>query len=235
VRDAAEEAVARGTESGLRRAASPRHKPLPSDVVEDLERVGGNRRAPELATRLESARDAFQRERYQDARRILARLATEAPGAAAVRELHGLTLYRLDRWKAAAVELEAYRTLTGSTDQDPVLADSYRALRRYDKVDELWAELRASSPSAAVVAEGRIVAAGALADRGDLQGAIALLERSGPKPRRVREHHLRLWYALGDLYDRSGDVPRARALFAQIQAAQPGFADTPERLASIGR
>ena len=97
-----------------------------------------------------------------------------------------------------------------------MLADCYRALRRYDKVDELWSELRASSPSAAVVAEGRIVAAGALADQGDLQGAIALLERSGPKPRRIREHHLRVWYALADLYDRSGDAPRARALHEEM-------------------
>ena len=85
---------------------------------------------------------------------------------------YGLTLYRLERWRQAAAELEAYRALTGSADQLPVLADCYRALRRYDRVDELWAELREASPSAALVTEGRIVAAGALADQGDLQGAI---------------------------------------------------------------
>ena len=57
-------------------------------------------------------------------------------------------------------------TLTGSTEQHPVLADCYRALKRWARVDELWEELRAASPSADLVAEGRIVVAGGLADRG---------------------------------------------------------------------
>ena len=144
----------------------------------ELEQAGGAKRAPKLAERLDAGRGAFERERYQDARRILSKLAREAPGAASVRELHGLTLYRLERWKQAAAELEAYRAITGSADQDPVLADCYRALRRYGRVEELWDELREASPSAALVTEGRIVAAGARADQGDLQGAIALLVRA---------------------------------------------------------
>jgi tetratricopeptide (TPR) repeat protein len=238
VREVAEEAVARGAESTddhltRRRAAAPDR--LPADVVAELERAGGAQRAPQLGERLDAARGAFERERYQDARRILARLATAASGAAAVRELHGLTLYRLERWRQAATELEAYRAITGSEDQDPVLADCYRALHRYDRVEALWDELRAASPSAAVVAEGRIVTAGARADQGDLRGAISLLERTGPTPRRVRDHHLRQWYALADLYDRSGDLPRARALFTRVRDAQPGFGDVEERLAALGR
>jgi tetratricopeptide (TPR) repeat protein len=233
VRDVAEDAVARGNEAPRRRAAAPER--LPEDVLAELERTGGAKEAPRLAERLEAARGAFERERYQDARRILTRLASEAPGAASVRELLGLTNYRLGRWRQAATELEAYRTLTGSADQGPVLADSYRALRRYDRVEALWDEVREASPSAAVVAEGRIVTAGARADQGDLRGAISLLERAGSTPRRVREHHLRQWYALADLYDRSGDAPRARALFAKVRDAEPGFADVEERLAALGR
>jgi tetratricopeptide (TPR) repeat protein len=234
VREVAQDAVARGAEAPPRqRAAAPAR--LPADVVAELEHAGGAKRASKLAERLEAARGAFERERYQDARRILSRLAAEAPGSASVRELLGLTLYRLDRWRQAAAELEAYRTITGSTDQDPVLADCYRALRRYDRVEALWEELRAASPSAAVVAEGRIVAAGARADQGDLKGAITLLERSAATPRRVRDHHLRQWYALADLYDRSGDAPRARALFSRIRDAEPGFGDVEERLAGLGR
>jgi tetratricopeptide (TPR) repeat protein len=233
VRDEAENAVARGSEAPSRRAAAPER--LPEDVLAELERTGGAKQAPELAERLEAARGAFERERYQDARRILTRLVAEAPGAASVRELLGLTNYRLGRWRQAATQLDAYRNLTGSADQDPVLADSYRALRRYDRVEALWEEVREASPSAAVVAEGRIVTAGARADQGDLRGAISLLERAGSSPRRVREHHLRLWYALADLYDRSGDTPRARALFAKVRDAEPGFADVEERLAALGR
>ena len=136
------------------------------------------RGAPKVAERLASARRAFERERYQEARSVL---VPARPGGA--RLAGGARAATVSRCTAssvgasAATELEAYRALTGSADQLPVLADCYRALRRYDRVDELWAELREVSPSAAVVAEGRIVAAGALADQGDLQGALALLER----------------------------------------------------------
>ena len=232
VRDVAEGAVARGTVDATPPARStPR---LPDDVVAELEQAGGTKRAPKLAERLDAGRGAFERERYQDANRILSKLAREAPGAASVRELHGLTLYRLERWKQAATELEAYRAITGSADQDPVLADCYRALHRYARVEELWEELKAASPSAALVTEGRIVTAGARADQGDLQGAIALLAPASPKPKKVREHHLRQWYALADLYDRSGDVPQARRLFREVLANQPGFADTEQRLATLG-
>jgi tetratricopeptide (TPR) repeat protein len=234
VRSEAKGAVTRAT-APPREPVKPSARSLPTDVVDELERAGGARRAARMTERLEAARAAFERERYQDAHRILAKLAVEAPGAASVRELHGLTLYRLERWRAAAAELETFRTLTGSPDQDPVLADCYRALHRYDKVAELWEELRAASPSAPLVAEGRIVAAGALADQGQLGAAIDVLERPGPKPRPIREHHLRQWYALADLYERSGDVPRARRLFQDIAAARAGFADVEMRLRALGR
>jgi tetratricopeptide (TPR) repeat protein len=232
VRTAASDAVDRGAATPTR---GRKQEPLPEDVVADLARVAGAQRAAKLEERLDAARGAFERERYMDARRILAKLAAEAPDVAAVRELFGLTLYRLDRWRQAAAELEAYRTLTGSVDQHPVLADCYRALRRYTEIDRLWEELKAASPSAALVAEGRIVMAGALADRGDLKSAIALIEKADVNPKRARDHHLRQWYVLADLYERSGNIPRARALFGRIRSMDPTFADTEDRLAALGR
>ena len=45
------------------------------------------------------------------------------------------------------------------------------ALKRWSDVEELWHEVRDYSPSGDLVNEGRIVAAGALADQGDLRGA----------------------------------------------------------------
>lgn len=182
---------------------------------------------------MEAAR-AYDRERYADARRMVARLAEEAPAAAAVRELHGLALYRLGKWRDAAKELEAYRTLTGgNVDQHPVLADCYRALRKYDRVDELWLELKEASPGAALVAEGRIVTAGALADRGRVDEAITLLERGRLTSKRPTDHHLRLWYALADLYERAGDIPHARELFRRVMSHEADFADAAERLSGL--
>jgi tetratricopeptide (TPR) repeat protein len=177
---------------------------------------------------------AYERERYQDARRILRVLVDEVPASTAVRELYGLVLYRAGQWEQGARQLEAYRQMSGSFDQHPVLADCYRALRRYDDVDAIWSELREASPGADLVAEGRIVAAGALADQGDLAGAIQILARSGRRVGRVQERHLRQWYALADLHERAGDLPRARELFTRVLAADPDAFDIKARLRSLG-
>jgi hypothetical protein len=150
-----------------------------------------------------------------------------------VRELMGLSLYRLRRWQTAIVELEAFRELAGSPEQNPVIADAYRALQRWDDVDELWRELRDYSPSAELVDEGRIVAAGALADRGDLRGALSLLEKGWQQHKRPRDHQLRRGYALADLYERSGATVKARELFRWIATKEPGFADAAERAAQL--
>jgi len=154
---------------------------------------------------------------------------------ASAQEVLGLAQYRLGNWRQAAVALETFRSLGGGVMHHPVLADCYRALRKYDRIEEIWEELKAASPSAALVAEGRIVVAGALADQGDLEGALELLRASDRVPAKVRDHHLRLWYVLADLYDRSGDLTRARALFARVLANDPEFADAADRLRQLGR
>jgi tetratricopeptide (TPR) repeat protein len=153
---------------------------------------------------------------------------------AEVRELYGLALYRLGRWEAAVAELEAFRALTASTDQHPVLADCYRALGEHGQVARLWDELRAASPRAELVTEGRIVAAGDLADQGRLPDAIRLLSDRWRFPANPREHHLRRAYALADLLERAGEVPRARELFRRIASADPGFGDVARRLHQLG-
>jgi tetratricopeptide (TPR) repeat protein len=220
-----------GAPSGRRRASER----LPEDVLQELAMAAGVKRAPRLSQRLAEARENFEHERYADARRILAPLAKEAPAATAVRELLGLTYYRLERWKQAIGELEAYITLTGSREQHPVLADCYRALGRHQKVEELWDELGSSSPSADIVNEGRIVMAGSFADQGRLAAAIAVMEKGLKPTKRVLERHMRHWYALADLYDRAGDVPRAKSLFKRLQQEDPNFADVNDRLAALGR
>jgi tetratricopeptide (TPR) repeat protein len=139
-------------------------------------------------------------------------------------------LYRLGRWRDAAANLEAFVELTGgSTEQHPVLADCRRALGQYGEVQRLWEELREASPSGALVAEGRIVAAGALADQGRLGEAISLLSKGFRLPKEPQNHHLRRAYALADLYDRAGEAPQAAVLFGRIAAVAPDFLDVVER------
>lgn len=194
------------------------------------------------ARRFEQAASAFASERFAEARKLVAPVARAAPEVADVRELHGLVLYRLGRYGPAIGELEAFRRLSGSTEQHPVLADCRRALGHWDEVDSLWAELGAASPSAELVTEGMIVTAGARADRGDLSGAIRMLERgwrvTGRKgwnfPRRPGHHHLRRAYALADLYERAGRPPaRARELFGWVSRHDPHLADAAQRLKAL--
>jgi tetratricopeptide (TPR) repeat protein len=229
VRGEAGKAVGRG------RAArpAPRHEDedLPSDP--SLRRAVAAKAADRFEARLKDASKAFRRERFEEARKILRPLAEQVPTAESVRELLGLTYYRLGRWKQAVAELEAFRSLNSSTEQHPVLADCYRALGRHGKVAELWEELRAVSPSAPLVAEGRIVYAGSLADQGHLEDAIAVLSASKPPAKRPQEHHLRVTYALADLHERAGDIPKARQLFGIVAAADPELGDVEARLRAL--
>ena len=253
LRDEATEAVGRGRDASgqgsrprragpgpgkgrsQRQAGTPeqaRGHPAASPTDEVRKAIAPNR-LPRFEARLRDAGESFKRERYEEARRILRPLADQAPRVSAVRELYGLTLYRLGRWAPAIRELEAFRAQTGSTEQHPVLADCYRALGRYAEVEELWDELRAASPSAELVAEGRIVAAGALADQGRLDDAIRLLEAAAKPTKRPRVHHLRIAYALADLYERAGDLPRARELFTRVAASDAEFVDVESRLRAL--
>jgi tetratricopeptide (TPR) repeat protein len=176
---------------------------------------------------------ALERGYERDALRYLRPYRDPHPDSAELRELLGLTYYRLGRWSLAQKELEAFVGLTDSTEQHPVLMDCARALGRFKRVETLWEELRSVSPGAEVVSEGRIVAAGALADQGNLDQAIKILERAPASPKRILPHHLRLWYALADLQERAGDIPSARALFRKVSAQDPSFVDVAERLAAL--
>ena len=216
-------------------APSPRRreKSLPPALKDELDKAAGRKESAKLHDRLEAAARAYDHDRYQEARRYLKPLADEAPSAPAVRELFGLTLYRLGFWTAAIKELEAFHALSASFDQHPVLADCHRARRQFKRAEEVWEELRRASPGAELVAEGRIVAAGARADQGDLTGAIELFGKARADVRNPRDHHMRQWYALADLLERSGDIPQARELFGRIARHDPTFFDAATRARAL--
>lgn len=213
---------------------------LPADVATEIRRAAQTataRRKEVLVARMERAVQAYERARYTEAARLGNELTRELPGVAAVRRLAGFASYRLGRWRDAARHLQAYTELTDEPDAVPALMDCERALGRHRQVATVWAELRHRSPEPEVLAEARIVAAGSLADRGQLADAIALLAVAGAgrSLRNPSERHLRQWYALGDLYERAGDVPRARDLFARVANVDPEAYDVAERLEALGR
>jgi tetratricopeptide (TPR) repeat protein len=228
--------VGRARSSPRRRVAEEVR--LPEDVVGELAAVVGREQVRDLADKIDHAARAYSRDRYLEALRITRFLVDRAPGSATVRELHGLVCYRLGHWREAASQLEAARVLAGEDpSQLPVIMDCRRALGQHRRVEELWKELRSTSPPPDVLAEGRLVLAAQRADRGELDSAIELLvsARAGRNLRRPAERHLRQWYLLADLYERAGDLSHARELFSRVARVDPELADVEQRLFDLGR
>jgi tetratricopeptide (TPR) repeat protein len=87
-----------------------------------------------------------------------------------------------------------------------------------------------------VAVEGRIVMASAWADQRMYKEAIELLTKAGgtKQLRNPSYRHVRLWYALADVFDRAGDTASARELFARVVIAEPDAYDAKTRLAELG-
>jgi tetratricopeptide (TPR) repeat protein len=204
----------------------PRKLPDPKYALADLL---GNSAGGRAWRDLNTAADHLDAGRAGAAQPIAQSLYRKAPGILEVTEMWGLTLYSLGRWREAIEVLEEVREHSGLPDNNPVLADAHRAVGNYADVAWLWDELREASPASEIVTEGRIVAAGALADSGDLGGAVRLLSKGWKRPKRPLEHHLRRAYALADLYERAGERPRAKELFAWVAHHEPKYVDAAER------
>ncbi|HEX3568014.1 MAG TPA: tetratricopeptide repeat protein [Acidimicrobiales bacterium] len=212
---------------------------LPPDIANELASAAGpdwSTLRPRISERMAAGIGAYERERYRDASRILKTVVDAVPNAPSARELVALSQYQQGFWKAALPNLEAFAALTGSVDMHPVRMDCQRALGRPKRVEALWDELRRGSPDPEVLTEGRLVLAGTRADNGDLTGAIDLLVQAGAGRlvRNPAERHLRQWYVLADLTERSGELPRARELFLRIAAVDPDAYDVADRLESLG-
>ena len=214
-------------------------KALPPEIAAEIRNAANVATAlhrERLVEKAESAYGAFERGRYQDSSRAIKAVAEECPSVAAVRELAGLAAYRAGKWREAMRHLQAHAALSDSSEHLPVLMDCQRALGKPKKVADLWTQLRQSSPEPDVLAEGRIVAAASLADTGDLQGAISMLATAGASKalRNPSNRHVRQWYLLGDLYERAGDVPRAREMFERVLKVDREAYDVVDRLAGLG-
>jgi tetratricopeptide (TPR) repeat protein len=210
-------------------------EPLDEETSGELVSALGEQRGKRLSERLAQASEALDRERFDEARRLSAAIAKEAPMVAAVQEVLGLASYRLGRYKQAVAALQQAQELHENPALLPVIADSYRAMRRWQAVERVWEQIKAASPAQEVIAEGRIVWANSIADQGDLSRAIAAMQDGVKPPKRVRDHHLRQWYVLGDLHDRLGDTIGARRYFATVADHDPDFVDVVDRLRSLGR
>ena len=78
--------------------------------------------------------------------------------------------------------------------------------------------------------------AASLADQRMFTEAIELLTRAGATKqlRNPSYRHIRMWYALADVFDRAGDTTSARELFARVVIAEPDAYDSRARLDELG-
>ncbi len=210
---------------------------LPRGIVKEIERAIGNpSRSRDIALALSIGSAAIDEERPDVAVEVLAWAKAEAPRISAIREAYGVALYHLDDYAAALTELQAYRRLTGRTDQNHVIADCFRGLgRAVDQVAEV-AEALVRDDTATIDrrTEAAIVWAAAVADQGDPAGGRAVLRRFIDRNDIGEgEHALRLRYLAADLAERVGDTDDARQGFASIAAIDPDRFDVAHRLGAL--
>jgi tetratricopeptide (TPR) repeat protein len=213
------------------RASESRYDPihLSDDTVKELRATARPGKGEILVKVFADAVAAFAAEDFDEAIRLGEQAKHIALRSIAARELLGLAYYRAGRWSEAARELSAFRRLAGSTEQNPVIADCYRAMRKPDKAIEYCDEVLPGSVDEAVYYEAQIVAAGALADMRRMDEAIERLEALDLGPEVARPHHVRAWYALADLLERRGRYTHARELFEAVAAADAELTDAPAR------
>jgi tetratricopeptide (TPR) repeat protein len=227
----------RSSDPRARRGPPARYEPvhLDDDVVRELKATARPGKGEILVKVFAESAAAFAAGDLPEAIRLVEQAKHIALRAAVVRELLGLAYYRAGEYRSAARELSAFRRLSGSTEQNPVIADCYRALTKPERAVELCNEIDRAVVSEAVFYEGEIVAAGALADMGRIDEAIARLERLELRPQVAREHHLRAWYALADLLERRGRYTQAAEWFDAVESADPELTDAAQRLHRLSR
>jgi tetratricopeptide (TPR) repeat protein len=157
-----------------------------------------------------------------------------AARVAAVREAVGVAAYHAGEWAEALTELRTARRISGDPHTLPLIADSERALGRPEQATRLLSDRDVRRLDPETHTELLIVVAGARRDLGQLDAALAVLERGGLDQERPRPGAVRLWYAYADALESAGRIEEAARWFAASAALDPeGELDAAERAAAL--
>lgn len=217
-----------------RRRRATDGSPLPDWLRDEVTRVTPKARRQAALELLEAGAQTFAEARYRPALRKLEDAKKLSPRAAVVRELIGLSAYRLRRWEQALRELRTYRRLSGDTAHLPVEMDCLRALGRPEEVRKAWVELQDLGGHPATLKEGRVVYGSFLLDQGDPRAAWDVT-----RPRRItanaHDEDRRQWYVAARAAAALRDLETARQLKQAIESQDAGFPGLEELGSEINR
>lgn len=214
---------------------------LPVRVRKEIDRLVNDRaRAREVKLALSLGVAASDDDDHATARRYLAWAKHLAPRATVVRESLGIALYRAGDLRAALSELQNYRRLSGSDDQNHLLADCLRAEGRdlsraievgMALVDDGAADIERRVEAAIVVAAVHLDLGAPARARGVLSTFLDGPTAAGvPDPSTVRL----LWMA-ADVAEAEGRADDAVASLERLHDLDEDYPDVPERLARLRR
>ena len=159
---------------------------------------------------------------------------TRSGRIAAIREAVGIAAYHCGDWNQALSEFRAARRMGSKSQLLPLIADCERGVGRPERAIEL-----SRSPEAAQLAgddadEMRIVAAGARADLGHPEQALAVLSDPPLDPSRTGSTAARLMYTYADVLLALDRVKEALQWFIRAAAADTdGVTDAEDRVSEL--
>jgi tetratricopeptide (TPR) repeat protein len=154
---------------------------------------------------------------------------------AAIREAVGIAAYHCGDWAQALSELRAARRMGSKSALLALIADCERGLGRPERAIELARGPEAAQLTGDDADELRIVAAGARADLGQLEQALALLSTPQLDPTRTGSTPARLFYAYADTLLALGRDDEALQWFLRSAGADvEGVTDAEDRVEELG-
>ena len=156
---------------------------------------------------------------------------TRSGRIAAIREAVGIAAYHCGDWSQALSEFRAARRMGSKSQLLPLIADCERGVGRPERAIELARSAEAAQLTGDDADEMRIVAAGARADLGHLDQALAVLASPAPDPARTGSTAARLFYAYAETLLALGRSDDALQWFFHAAAADvDGVTDAEDRV-----
>ena len=153
---------------------------------------------------------------------------------AAIREAVGVAAYHCGDWAQALAEFRAARRMGSKSQLLPLIADCERGIGRPERAIELARSAEAADLSGDDADEMRIVAAGARADLGHLDQALAVLSAPPPDPSRTGTTAARLFYAYAEILLALERRDEALQWFVHSAAADDeGVTDAEDRIGEL--